>query len=209
MKKILTANQWKKVICLSFIICHLPFNEAQAQVSFGIKGGLNETKLSLNQSDLEESISNKSGFFIGPTVRFTLPMVSLSMDAAVLYDQREAEVKDTGEKLQQKSVQIPIHARYGFGLGAFASLYLYAGPQFGFNVGGDTEKQKVSDWSLKTANISGNAGLGLMFANHLQVSVNYNFALSKNAEYKIIKDGVEDNAKVKNNAWQIALAYYF
>jgi len=209
MKKILTANQWKKVICLSFIICHLPFNEAQAQVSFGIKGGLNETKLSLNQSDLEESISNKSGFFIGPTVRFTLPIVSLSMDAAVLYDQREAEVKDTGEKLQQKSVQIPIHARYGFGLGAFASLYLYAGPQFGFNVGGDTEKQKVSDWSLKTANISGNAGLGLMFANHLQVSVNYNFALSKNAEYKIIKDGVEDNAKVKNNAWQIALAYYF
>ena len=209
MKNILTANQWKKVICLSFIICHLPFNEAQAQVSFGIKGGLNETKLSLNQSDLEESISNKSGFFIGPTVRFTLPIVSLSMDAAVLYDQREAEVKDTGEKLQQKSVQIPIHARYGFGLGTFASLYLYAGPQFGFNVGGDTEKQKVSDWSLKTANISGNAGLGLMFANHLQVSVNYNFALSKNAEYKIIKDGVEDNAKVKNNAWQIALAYYF
>lgn len=209
MKKILTANQWKKVICLSFIICHLPFNEAQAQVSFGIKGGLNETKLSLNQSDLEESISNKSGFFIGPTVRFPLPILSLSMDAAVLYDQREAEVKDTGEKLQQKSVQIPIHARYGFGLGAFASLYLYAGPQFGFNVGGDTEKQKVSDWSLKTANISGNAGLGLMFANHLQVSVNYNFALSKNAEYKIIKDGVEDNAKVKNNAWQIALAYYF
>ena len=209
MKKILTANQWKKVICLSFIICHLPFNEAQAQVSFGIKGGLNETKLSLNQSDLEESISNKSGFFIGPTVRFTLPILSLGMDAAVLYDQREAEVKDTGEKLQQKSVQIPIHARYGFGLGAFASLYLYAGPQFGFNVGGDTEKQKVSDWSLKTANISGNAGLGLMFANHLQVSVNYNFALSKNAEYKVIKNGVEDNAKVKNNAWQIALAYYF
>lgn len=209
MKKILTANRWKKVICLSFIICHLPFNEAQAQVSFGIKSGLNETKLSLNQSDLEESISNKSGFFIGPTVRFTLPIVSLSMDAAVLYDQREAEVKDTGEKLQQKSVQIPIHARYGFGLGAFASLYLYAGPQFGFNVGGDTEKQKVSDWSLKTANISGNAGLGLMFANHLQVSVNYNFALSKNAEYKVIKNGVENNVKVKNNAWQIALAYYF
>ena len=28
-----------------------------AQVSFGLKGGLNETKLSLNQSDLEESVS--------------------------------------------------------------------------------------------------------------------------------------------------------
>ena len=104
---------------------------------------INETKLSLNQSDLEESISNKSGFFIGPTVRFTLPIVSLGMDAAVLYDQREGEAKDTGEKLQQKSIQIPIHARYGIGLGTLASLYLFVGPQFGFNVGGDTEKQKV------------------------------------------------------------------
>ena len=75
--------------------------------------------------------------------------------------------------------------------------------------GADTEKQKVSDWSLKTANISGNAGLALMFANHLQVSVNYNFALSKNAEYKVIKNGIENHVKVKNNAWQIALAYYF
>ena len=138
-----------------------------AQVSFGLKGGLNETKLSLNQSDLEESISNKSGFFIGPTVRFTLPIVSLGMDAAVLYDQREGEAKDTGEKLQQKSIQIPIHARYGIGLGTLASLYLFV------------------------------------------VSVNYNFALSKNAEYKVIKNGIENHVKVKNNAWQIALAYYF
>ena len=48
-----------------------------------------------------------------------------------------------------------------------------------------------------------------MFANHLQVSVNYNFALSKNAEYKVIKNGIENHVKVKNNAWQIALAYYF
>lgn len=198
-----------KKIFAAILLAGLFAKPLHAQVSFGLKGGLNETKLSLNQSDLEESISNKSGFFIGPTVRFTLPIVSLGMDAAVLYDQREGEAKDTGEKLQQKSIQIPIHARYGIGLGTLASLYLFVGPQFGFNVGGDTEKQKVSDWSLKTANISGNAGLGLMFANHLQVSVNYNFALSKNAEYKVIKNGIENNVKVKNNAWQIALAYYF
>ena len=178
-----------KKIFAAILLAGLFAMPLHAQVSFGLKGGLNETKLSLNQSDLEESISNKSGFFIGPTVRFTLPIVSLGMDAAVLYDQREGEAKDTGEKLQQKSIQIPIHARYGIGF--------------------DTEKQKVSDWSLKTANISGNAGLALMFANHLQVSVNYNFALSKNAEYKVIKNGIENHVKVKNNAWQIALAYYF
>ena len=83
MKKIFAAIQLA-------VLFAMPLH---AQVSFGLKGGLNETKLSLNQSDLEESISNKSGFFIGPTVRFTLPIVSLGMDAAVLYDQREGEAK--------------------------------------------------------------------------------------------------------------------
>lgn len=186
---------------------------SQAQVQFGLKGGLNLTSISLNQSELEKAISNKSGFFVGPTVKFTLPIVNLGMDAAVLYDHRQGELKVTGEKLKQQSIQIPINVRWGFGLGDLANIFIFAGPQFGFNVGGDVEKQAVRDWSLKTASISGNVGLGLMLANHLQLSANYNFALSQSAKYKIYEDNngqtVERDAKVKNNAWQIALAYYF
>lgn len=200
-----------KKICVTLLMAVAMALPSQAQVNFGLKGGLNLTSMSLNQSDLESAISNKSGFFIGPTVKFTLPIVNLGMDASVLYDQREAEIKSTGEKLKQKSIQIPINARFGLGLGDLANVFIFVGPQFGFNVGGDTEKQSIKDWSLKTANISGNAGLGFMFVNHLQISVNYNFALSNSAECKVYKlnSDAAESVKVKNNAWQIALAYYF
>ena len=60
----------------------------QAQVKFGVKGGLNITNMKLSEDVI--SPSNQAGFFIGPTVKFTLPVVCLGIDAAALYDQRSA-----------------------------------------------------------------------------------------------------------------------
>jgi hypothetical protein len=198
-------------IIVAVVVLALPL---QAQVKFGLKGGLNLTEMSLNNSEIEKAISNKSGFFIGPTVKITLPIVGLGIDAAALYDKREGRLKVgdvVDEKLKQESIQVPINLRWGFGLGDVASVFIFAGPQFGFSVGGDNSK---ASWSLKKACISANAGLGLMLVNHLQLSVNYNFAISKSANYGIYNvDGNgninTDDVKVKNNAWQIALAYYF
>jgi len=176
---------------------------SQAQVKFGVKGGLNMANMSIK--NIDESISSKSGFFVGPTVKFTLPVIGLGMDAAILYDQREGKLKNSDVKVKQQTVQIPLNVRFGFGLGSTASIYLFAGPQFGFNVGDSEKKYNVADWSVKTAHISANAGLGVMLLQHLQVSANYNFALSKSAEVTV--NGV--TGKVKNNAWQIGVAYFF
>lgn len=208
------------VVMLMAVTCVIPSN---AQVRFGLKGGLNLTSISLSESGMKDAFSNKSGFFIGPTVRFRLPVIGLGMDAAALYDQREAEIKSTGDKVNQKSIQVPVNVRYDIGLSQLASLYFYAGPQFGFNVGKtDNEtwldgnswlsSNSYSDWSLKKSNVSGNVGLGLMFLNHLQVSVNYNFAITKSG-YVTCSDKdtsyIVEESTLKNNAWQIALAYYF
>lgn len=188
---------------------------SQAQVKFGLKGGLNATTMTMSDDNLKEGITNKSGFFIGPTVKFTLPIVALGVDASVLYDQREARLKATDEKLKQQSVQIPINLRAGFGLGDVANVFVFLGPQFGFNVGGDTENNSVKDWSLKTACISGNIGIGLMLANHFQITGNYNICFTNSAKYKIYTYDASgstltpEDVNVKNHAWQIALAYYF
>ncbi len=181
---------------------------SEAQVKFGVKGGLNLTNVSIN--DIDDAISNKSGFFVGPTVKFTLPIVGLGVDVAALYDQREGKIKDTDVTLKQQTVQIPVHLRWGFGLGSTASIYLFAGPQFGFNVGEGDKKFNIAEWSVKTAQVSGNAGLGVMLLKHLQVSANYNFALSKSGEVTV-KDAAGNTVtgKAKNNAWQIAVAYFF
>lgn len=185
---------------------------AQAQVKFGVKGGLNLTNMKFDNSIVDKS--NQTGFFIGPTLNFTLPVIGLGIDASALYDQRSAEVND--EKLKQQSIQIPINLRYGFGLGNTASIYIFAGPQFGFNVG-DKKTNLVNealDWRMKDSSLSANVGLGLMLLNHLQVSANYNIAMGTTGEFDILKD-VPDAAwkqvtgKTKANAWQLSVAYFF
>jgi opacity protein-like surface antigen len=200
----------KKILTLVVLLATITV-AAQAQVKFGVKGGLNITSMKLDKSVADKS--NQAGFFIGPTVKFTLPVVGLGIDAAALYDQRSAKVLD--ETLKQQSIQIPINLRYGIGLGSTASFYIFAGPQFGFAIGDKVTElaNDAADWRLKDSNLSANVGLGLMLLNHLQVSANYNIALGTTGEVDV--NNAINTAwntaigKAKANAWQISLAYFF
>jgi len=199
----------KKILTIIAIACIAFATPSQAQVKFGLKGGLNLTSLSAD--GVNNSISNKSGFFIGPTVKFTLPVVGLSLDGSALYDQRNAKIKGTDETIKSQSIQIPINVRYGFGLSSVVNVFAFAGPQFGFNIG---DKSKLLDqmgsWSLKSSNISGNVGIGATVFSKLQITASYNFQLSKSGEVEY-KDanGATQTGKMKFNSWQLGLGYYF
>lgn len=195
-------------------------SSAQAQVKFGLKGGLNVTNMSLNSEVFDAD--NQTGFFIGPTVKFTLPIVGLGIDASALYDQRDAKVKVEDEdgsvesKIKNQSINIPINLRYGVGLGSAASVYLFAGPQFGFNVGDKNQSlfKDAAQWRLKSSTFSVNVGLGAMLLSHLQISANYNIACGKTGETTVSDvagETVQQMFKKRGraNAWQIGLAYYF
>jgi hypothetical protein len=183
---------------------------SKAQVSFGIQAGLNMTNVSA--SDLNGTVKSRTGFFVGPTVKFTLPIVGLGIDASALYDQREgkAEVAGYTENVKSQSIQIPINLRYGFGLGSLAEIFAFAGPQFGFNV---SSKQDIfndmADWTLKSSNFSANVGVGATIAGHLQAKLNYNVALGKTGEVESVGAVVKELGSAKFNAWQISLAYFF
>ncbi len=194
---------------------------SQAQIKFGVKGGLNITDMSMDSKVLDAS--NRTGFFIGPSVKFTLPIVGLGIDAAALYDQRESKLKgdvngyeaDVNTKLKQQSINIPINLRYGFGLGSLASVYLAAGPQFGFNVGDKNfDMLKVANYKMKSSNFSVNLGAGVSLIKHLEVGFNYNIACGKTGEVTgkgVAEDVVKNlaDSEGKSNAWQISVAYYF
>ena len=208
MKKILTLI----VMAVAFAM------PSQAQFNFGVQAGLNLTNISdfsLNAPGVENAIKSRAGFFVGPTVKFTLPIVGLGIDAAALYDQREA--KTNGETLKSQSIQIPINVRYGFGLGSMAEIFAFAGPQFGFNIGdkdktwGDV-KDTAAKWTLKSSNVSANVGIGATILSKLQLKVNYNIALGKTGEVDI-KEGADAAWKTitgaKANAWQVSAAYFF
>ena len=184
---------------------------AQAQrVQFGVKGGLNLTKMSVSKDVIKSD--NQAGFYIGPTLKIALPL-SFSVDVAALYDQRSAKIETDGltgiqgagdEKIKQKSIQIPVNARYKIGIGSEAGIYLAVGPQFGFPVGDKVYNTKLGEYTLKSSNLSFNFGAGVYLLDHLEIGFSYNLAAGKSGEFKNAGD-----IDTHNNAWQIGAAIYF
>ena len=62
----------KKVIALIVLAAAMTLT-AQAQgIKFGVKGGLNITKMKFSEDVFKSE--NKTGFFVGPTLKISLPM---------------------------------------------------------------------------------------------------------------------------------------
>ena len=209
----------KKIFALALVALGLmAAKPAEAGIGFGLKGGLNITSMSMSSEVLDAS--NRTGFFIGPSVKFTLPVVGLGIDASALYDQREAKLKgelsgsDLNTTVKQQAINIPINLRYTFGLGDLAGVYIAAGPQFGFNVGDKNfDVLKVANYKLKSSNFSVNLGAGVTLIKHLEIGFNYNIACGKTGEVTgkgVATDVVKSlaDSSGKSNAWQISAAYY-
>ena len=206
----------KKILSLVFMVAAMLYaTSVNAQIKFGLKGGLNVTSMSFSEDVFDAS--NKTGFFVGPMVKVTVPIVGLSFDAAALYDQKEAKVKAngddydlTGKNVKQQSINIPVNVRYGFGLSSLANAFVFAGPQWGINVGDKNFKwADKASYSLKKSNFSVNVGAGVTLLSHLQISANYNIACGKTAEVNLLKGVDKAIDKSNNNSWQIALGYWF
>lgn len=197
---------------------------ASAQVKFGVKGGLNVSKMSVSSDVLDAD--NRAGWFIGPTVKFTVPIVGLSFDVSALYDQKSSKVSDSDEgskTIKQQAIDIPINLRYGLGLGDAANIFLFAGPQFAFNVGDKNFSWKSPSsvtssaenvFQLKKSTISVNVGAGFTVLTHLQVTANYNIACGRTGDatvWNTLEQTVTSpiSKKGRSNTWQIGIAYFF
>lgn len=211
----------KKYLSLMLLAVSMLFvQQANAQLKFGLKGGLSVSKISFDK-DLFDS-NNRTGWHIGPTVKLGLPVTGLSLDASALYEQQSSKVEDAAQQsgettVKRQQVVLPINARYGFGLGSLASMYFFAGPQVGFNVGDrDFSWTSKADYNntfqLKKSSFSINVGVGASLINHLQLSASYNIATGKTGEAKVwnvVENTYKEVTDGKMNAWQVSLAYYF
>ena len=67
-----------KKIFATLVLSALMALPLSAQVKFGLKGGLNVTDMSLSSEVFDAS--NRTGFFIGPTVKGSLLLQGLAID---------------------------------------------------------------------------------------------------------------------------------
>ena len=198
MKKIFTT-----IVLMAAMLVAIP---AKAGINFGIKGGYNITNFSFSEDVIAKD--NQQGFFIGPSLKIGIPVLPIGFEIAALYDQRDAKLE--GEKISQKSINIPINVRYELGLGDMAGIYVAAGPQFGFNIGDKKFSfSNANDYEMKDSNLSLNLGAGIRLVSHLEIGFNYSIALGKTGEFNEVDGAKNFVGNGKANSWQISAAYYF
>ena len=182
----------KKVISVMMVAVALMMAApAQAQlIKFGVKGGVNMSELDFD-GGYEGNKDNATGFFIGPMAEFTLPIVGLGIDGAVMFSQRgKNETKEQG-------FEVPVNLKYTIGLGSMAGVYLAAGPDFFFNL----KDFNVEGGKAKKSQVAVNIGAGLKLLSKLQLGVTYQIPMGDSFEWK--------NLEGKNKTWQVSAAYMF
>ena len=189
-------NIFSTLVIMACLLLAVP---AQAQVKFVLKGGLDVSKLDNKVGD------NTTGFFVGPMVDVTLPIIGLGIDVAALYSQSGLDVNNkNSEKL--KSVEIPVNLKWTLGLGSTLGVYVAAGPQFGFSIN-DGWKQLMEESNKSFVSV--NVGAGLKLLRHRQVGVNYNIGASKLGDMIVESSDGNLRSSIRKNSWQVSLAYMF
>lgn len=210
----LITRTMKKFFGILAIVTLFTAVPAAAQFNWGIKAGVN---LAQKPSDIED-VKGKTGWFVGPMAKFTLPVVGLGLEANLLYSQSSTEVQ--GESIKRQTIDLPVYLRYEFSLpvvNKFLEPFLAAGPQWSWNIGDKSfpvynvlGSQDFSEYTLRNSNLSLNLGLGAVILNHIQVHANYNLALGSTSDYREATDAAWNIAtKSKTNTWQVSVAYIF
>jgi hypothetical protein len=176
---------------------------AQAQlIKFGVKGGMNFSKLDTDVKSWYDAKESSTGFFIGPMAEVTLPILGLGVDGALMYSQR-----GSGE-VKQEGLEIPVNLKWSFGLGSMLGAYLAAGPDFFFNFN-DTSHEYMK---MEEAQISINLGAGLKLLKKLQVGLTYQIPIQDShylTNISLAPDAKASDVGAAQKTWQVSLAYIF
>jgi hypothetical protein len=177
---------------------------AQAQlIKFGVKGGMNFSKLDTNVKSLYDAKESSTGFFIGPMAEVTLPIIGLGVDGAVMFAQRgDGELKEQG-------LEIPVNLKYTIGLGSMFGFYLAAGPDFFFNF---KDVEKDSGLGVEKSQVAINVGAGLKLLRKLQVGLTYQIPLRDSyypTQISTVPGAEPIDLGARQKTWQVSLAYIF
>lgn len=206
----------KKFLSSLFLLAVMAVMPVSAQsVACGVKGGVDYDFFSSDSPN----IHGRYAWFVGPSVRLSLPSAPFAFDVSAFYKQRNIDLH--GEDIWTKSIVIPVNARYNFKVKTKKNpegniLFLAAGPQYELNVGNEKfDGVGTSDFQLNKSSLSLNLSVGASL-KHFEMGVAYKLGLSDIGEsIDYAYDGLNgmtyqfEPATVKVNALTIFFAVYF
>ncbi len=187
----------KKLIIIALgVIC---FSYIQAQVSFGIKGGLNLASQSVSGSgiSLDEKLKPGIHFGVYSTIMFS---EHLGLQPELLYSIQGTKFDAQDDaSFNFNYVNVPILLRYDIN----KFINIHAGPQLGILTSAKsddgTNEEDVKDY-IKSADVAAAFGLGVDLPFGLNFSLRYNLGL-------LDVESEEDDFEIKNRNIQISVGY--
>jgi hypothetical protein len=203
----------KLVIVLALVL--LGGMSAQAQFKWGIKAGLNMSKVSFSgdaKDIYNAAVENATGFQVGPMVEFTVPIIGIGLDAAVMYSQVGMKLPSLGDNLsvayktlKANTLYIPVNLKYKLTFLDVVGVYGALGPYANFKLSDNLKNQ----WESKSFGAGLNFGIGVELLKHLQVGVNYQLGLTEDFSSLTLGSAANEAFKGKTRNWTVSAAYLF
>lgn len=201
----------KKITLLLNVFLMIVF-ASNAQVKFGLKGGINLAKWNKQINGIkEEDYKNKIGLQAGLVADFKLGK-SLSFQPQLLYTTKGTAEEHNGhnDNIVMNAIDIPLNVLYKTPA-KFGTIFLGGGPNIGYNIGGKVKShdagedgQKITIGSaanqIKALDFGLNFTSGIEFKNGLFFSANYTAGLSNLSNV--------NGENTKSNFIGISLGYF-
>ena len=164
----------KKVLLIAILF--IAYNNVDAQISYGIKGGLNYNYASISGvSDL--SVDNKVGYNFGGFLRVKIPILGIYVQGEPTYTRLNSELTDRKGNLGTTNLgsnrfDLPVLA--GFKLAIFR---VYAGPVMSWNLGSSVDWKDYEVVVDEAMSVGGQVGVGIELGR-IMIDVRYEAGIS-------------------------------
>jgi len=202
-----------KLIIKTLVITSLFFLNVfvvSSQVSFGLRGGFDVAENKISKDIL--NAHNRLGFQVGPTMRFSLPLVGLGIDAGLLYGHKQYDVKNNPEDIDLSDynyLMIPVDLKKSFSLLGTLGVFIKGGPFGEIKLsGGDFKNGEGDKVKSKGFGMGLNFGVGVSLFSKLEVGMDYRFKLTDNYEEDKPNFGDYFSTR-KDKTWNVNLTYLF
>ncbi len=148
----------KKILLIA--IMFVTYNVADAQIAYGIKGGLNYNLADISgTSDLK--VDNKAGFHVGGFLRVKIPIVGLYVQAEPTYTKLNTELTSaiSGEATNLGTNRFDLPVLLGWKM--LGMLRIYGGPVLSWNLRSKVDQSDIDLVTEDNYSMGGQFGVGV------------------------------------------------
>ena len=207
-RKLLLQMNMNKKLAFSFFLLVMTIASvmpAQAQVRFGLRGGLTLGELKFDRNVIDSD--NRVGYSGGLLLDFNIPVVGLGIEASLMYTHRDNRLTDHDRIFKRDYIDIPVYARYRLALPAIKRVIVpmvYTGPDFSILF----SENAPENYKNRKTYLSWDVGAGADLFNRVRVTATYGIGISKAMEY-VDSEFNGDKVEGKDRYWTVSAALLF